>query len=201
MTAKSPASGSPSRCPWVDLNKPDYVAYHDHEWGLPVHDDQTLFEYMVLEAAQAGLSWYTVLKKRTNYRRAFANFDVPKVARFNQRSIARLVDDAGIIRHRQKIEAAIHNAKKFIEVQREYGSFNEYIWCFVDQQPIVNTLRTERDFVATSPESDRLAADLRQRGFKFMGSTTVYAYMQAMGLVNDHTIDCFRRSEIIATYT
>jgi DNA-3-methyladenine glycosylase I len=188
------------RCPWVDLSKPDYVDYHDREWGVPVYDDKTLFEFITLEAAQAGLSWYTVLKKRANYRRAFANFDVAKVARFNQRHVERLLANDGIIRNRLKINAAISNARCFIEVQTEFGSFADYLWAFVGGSPIVSRLRDLTDFKATTPESDRVAKELKTRGFKFLGSTVMYAHMQATGLVNDHTLACFRRKEIIDTY-
>jgi DNA-3-methyladenine glycosylase I len=193
-------SDSRLRCPWVDLGKPDYVDYHDREWGVPVHDDTVLFEFITLEAAQAGLSWYTVLKKRANYRRAFADFDVHKVARFNQRSVDRLLGDTGIIRNRLKIKAAISNARCFIEVQEEFGSFAEYLWRFVGGKPRVSALRELADFKATTTESDAAAKDLKRRGFKFLGSTVMYAHMQATGLVNDHTVDCFRRQEIIDTY-
>lgn len=194
------ATGTPHRCPWVDLTKPDYVDYHDTEWGVPVRDDVVLFEFITLEAAQAGLSWYTVLKKRENYRRAFARFDVNKVARFNKRSVARLLGDAGIIRNRLKVEAAISNARHFIEVQQEFGSFSTYLWDFVGGTPIVNRLRQLSDFKATTDDSDAVAKDLKRRGFKFLGSTVMYAHMQATGLVNDHTVDCFRRQEIIDGY-
>lgn len=191
---------STPRCPWVDLSKPDYVDYHDREWGVPVHDDTVLFEFITLEAAQAGLSWYTVLKKRANYRRAFADFDVHKVARFNRRSVERLLGDAGIIRNRLKVEAAINNARCFIDVQEEFGTFADYLWRFVDGVPRVSELRELADFKATTPESDAAAKDLKRRGFKFLGSTVMYAHMQATGLVNDHTLDCFRRQEIIDSY-
>tara|TARA_R110002096_G_scaffold167633_6_gene337823 strand:- start:2082 stop:2669 length:588 start_codon:yes stop_codon:yes gene_type:complete len=188
------------RCPWVDLSKPDYVDYHDQEWGVPVYDDTVLFEFITLEAAQAGLSWYTVLKKRANYRRAFADFDVHKVARFNRRSVERLLGDAGIIRNRLKVEAAISNARCFIDVQEEFGTFADYLWRFVDGVPRVSELRELADFKATTLESDAAAKDLKRRGFKFLGSTVMYAHMQATGLVNDHTLDCFRRQEIIDSY-
>ena len=188
------------RCPWVDVSKPDYVAYHDDEWGVPVHDDRVLFEFLILESAQAGVSWYTVLKKRDGYRRAFAGFDVEKVARFNRRSVERLLADPGIIRNRQKIESSISNARLFIDVQEAFGSFANYFWDFVDGAPRVSRFRKLSDFPATTRESDAAAKDLKQRGFKFLGSTTVYAYMQATGLVNDHTVDCFRRQPIIDSY-
>jgi len=188
-------------CPWVDLGKPDYIDYHDHEWGVPVHDDRRLFEFLTLEAAQAGLSWYTVLRKRENYRIAFDRFDPEKVAGYNDQKVQALLENSGIIRNRAKILAAINNAQKFLEIREEFGSFDAYIWRFVDGKPIVNELREPGDFLATSPESDALSKDLRQRGFKFMGSKICYAHMQATGMVNDHTMDCFRRREIIAGYS
>lgn len=186
------------RCPWVDLSKPDYVAYHDTEWGVPVHDDRKLFEFLTLEAAQAGLSWYTVLKKRAAYRAAFADFDPARVARFDRRRIEKLLTNPGIIRNRLKIEAAVNNARRFLEVQAESGSFSDYIWRFVGGRPLVHELRVMGDYPATTPESDALSKDLKRRGFKFVGSTIVYAHMQATGLVNDHSLDCFRRAELLA---
>ena len=188
------------RCPWVDLSKPDYVEYHDLEWGVPITDDKTLFEFITLESAQAGLSWYTILKKRDGYRKAFANFDVAKVARFNSRSVARLMKDTSIVRNRLKIEAAISNAVRFIEVQEEFGSFAAYLWGFVDDAPVVSKFRKLSDFPATTKISDAAAKDLKRRGFKFFGSTTAYAHFQATGLVNDHTLGCFRRAQILGTY-
>lgn len=185
------------RCPWVDLSKPDYIEYHDKEWGVPVHDDQRLFEFLTLEAAQAGLSWYTVLRKRGNYRIAFDHFDPEKVARYNEQKVQELLGNPGIIRNRAKILAAINNAQRFLEIQEKFGSFNAYIWRFVDGKPIVNELRELGDYPATSRESDALSKDLCQRGFKFVGSTVCYAHMQATGMVNDHTINCFRRQEIL----
>ena len=185
------------RCPWVGMTKPDYVEYHDKEWGVPVHNDRTIFEFLTLEAAQAGLSWYTVLRKRDAYRDAFAGFDPVKVARFDKRRVERLISNPGIIRNRQKILAAINNAKTFTAVQEEFGSFDAYIWRFVGGEPIVNKLRALKDYAATSAESDALSKDLKQRGFKFVGSTICYAHMQATGLVNDHVIACFRRGEIL----
>lgn len=191
----------PRRCPWVDLGKPDYVDYHDQEWGVPVHDDRLLFEFLTLESAQAGLSWYTVLRKRENYRAAFAGFDPEKVAKYGKRRVESLLRNPGIIRNRQKIEAAINNARKFLEVREEFGSFDAYIWRFVDGKPIVrNRLRTLKDYPATSPESDVLSDDLKRRGFKFVGSTICYAHMQATGMVNDHSLDCFRRGEVMENY-
>jgi DNA-3-methyladenine glycosylase I len=172
------------------------VRYHDEEWGVPVHDDTKHFEFMMLESAQAGLSWSTVLNKREGYRRAFAQFDVQRVARFNTRSVERLIKDASIIRNRLKIESAIRNARHFIEVQEAFGSFNDYIWRFVDGQPKRNRWKTHNSLPATSEESDALSRDLKARGFKFVGSTIVYAHMQAAGLVNDHLVDCFRYREV-----
>ncbi len=189
------------RCPWVDLRKPDYIAYHDKEWGVPLHDDRLLFEFLLLEGAQAGLSWYTVLKKRENYRRAFDRFDPNKISRYGEIKVASLMADSGIIRNRLKILAAINNAERFLSVQSEFGSFDHYIWQFVNRKPIVNKLKTEDDYEATTKESDAMSKDLQQRGFKFIGSTICYAHMQATGMVNDHSLDCFRRKEIIASYS
>lgn len=189
------------RCPWVDLDKPDYVAYHDTEWGVPVHDDQCLFEFLTLEGAQAGLSWYTVLRKRDNYRVAFDRFDPEKVAQYGDQKVEELLGNAGIIRNRAKILAAINNARKFLEIQETFGSFDTYIWRFVDGKPIVHTLKQLREYPATSRESDAMSKDLRQRGFTFVGSTVCYAHMQATGMVNDHTITCVRRQEILKGYT
>jgi DNA-3-methyladenine glycosylase I len=188
------------RCPWVDLAKPDYVEYHDREWGVPVHDDNLIFEFLTLEGAQAGLSWYTVLRKRDAYRHAFSDFDPEKVARFGKRQVDSLMKNAAIIRNRAKILAAIDNAKRFLQVQEEFGSFDGYIWRFVGGKPMVHRLRTLKDYPATSPESDALSKDLKQRGFKFVGSTICYAHMQATGMVNDHVAGCFRRYPIIAAY-
>ena len=185
------------RCPWVDLSKPDYIAYHDTEWGVPVHDDRTLFEFLTLESAQAGLSWYTVLRKRENYRKAFDNFDPKKVAKYGDKKVQQLLSDAGIIRNRAKILAAIHNASRFLEVQKEFGSFDAYIWSFTGGKTIVGKPKTLKDYRATSPESDALSKDLRKRGFKFVGSTIIYAHMQATGMVNDHVMSCFRRPVIL----
>ena len=188
------------RCPWVDLRKPDYIDYHDKEWGVPVHDDQRLFELLTLEAAQAGLSWYTVLRKRQNYRTAFDHFDPEKVARYDERRVRRLLGNSGIIRNRAKILAAINNARRFLAVQEEFGSFDTYIWRFVDGRPIVHEIKLLSDYPATSRESDAMSKDLRLRGFKFVGPTVCYAHMQATGMVNDHTVECFRRREIIGGY-
>lgn len=185
------------RCPWVDLTKPDYIAYHDEEWGVPVTDDRRLFEFLVLESAQAGLSWYTVLRKRDNYRKAFDAFDPEKVARYDESRVEALLGDAGIIRNRGKINAAINNARLFLEMQKEFGSFSAYAWRFVGGKPIVNTLRSMAEYPATSPESDAMSKDMVKRGFKFFGSTICYAHMQATGMVNDHTVDCFRRQQVM----
>ncbi|MBU0656896.1 MAG: DNA-3-methyladenine glycosylase I [Gammaproteobacteria bacterium] len=185
------------RCPWVDLSKPDYVAYHDEEWGVPVHDERKLFEFLLLESAQAGLSWYTILRKRESYREAFDDFDPEKIARYDDTKVQELLGNAGIIRNRLKIHSAISNARLFLDIQAEFGSFDAYIWRFVDRQPIVNELRKMSDYPATSKESDALSKDLKKRGFKFMGSTICYAHMQATGMVNDHSVDCFRRQELL----
>ncbi len=185
------------RCPWLNLDKPDYVAYHDREWGVPVHDDRKHFEFLTLESAQAGLSWYTVLRKRANYRQAFAEFDPAKVSRFNAAKIEQMLQDPGLIRNRRKISAAVENARHFLTVQDEFGSFSAYIWRFVSGEPIVNEFRTLADLPATSRESDALSKDLKSRGFKFIGSIVIYAHMQATGMVNDHVLDCFRRGQIL----
>ncbi|RJO73005.1 MAG: DNA-3-methyladenine glycosylase I [Myxococcales bacterium] len=201
MTATKGFRKAPSkeirRCPWVDLAKPDYIEYHDKEWGVPVHDDRLIFEFLTLEAAQAGLSWYTVLRKRANYRAAFDNFDPETVARYDERKVQALLQNAGIIRNQAKIRAAIHNAARFLEVGEEFGSFGAYIWRFVDGRPLVHEIEEIADYPATTAESDALSKDLRQRGFKFLGSTVCYAHMQATGLVNDHALSCFRRREIL----
>ena len=180
------------RCPWSEGVDQEYLDYHDSEWGVPVRDDRKHFEFLILEAAQAGLSWRTVLRKRASYRRVFADFDPVRVARFNRRSIERLLTDPGIIRNKLKVESAVSNAKRFLEVQEEFGSFDTYVWRFVDGRPIVNGWRRQNQVPATSAESDALSRDLKQRGFKFVGSTVIYAHMQATGLVNDHLVDCFR---------
>jgi DNA-3-methyladenine glycosylase I len=188
------------RCPWIKPDNQDYIEYHDKEWGVPAHDDRVIFEFLTLEAAQAGLSWYTVLRKRENYRRAFAGFDPEKVARYGKRQIASLLKNAGIIRNGAKILAAVNNAAKFLEVQEEFGTFDAYIWRFVDDKPIVHRIKRLKDFPATSAESDALSKDLKQRGFKFVGSTICYAHMQATGMINDHVLSCFRRKQILDTY-
>lgn len=184
------------RCPWTDLDDPVYVAYHDDEWGVPIREDRTIFEFLVLEAFQAGLSWRTILHKRENFRAAFAKFDPRKVSRFGASDVRRLMADAGIVRNRAKIEAAMNNAARFLEVAREFGSFSDYMWSWVAGVPIEHRVRTLRDYPVTCEEAEAWAADLRKRGFKFLGPTVVYAHMQAVGMVNDHAIDCFRRREI-----
>lgn len=187
------------RCPWVDLSKPDYVAYHDDEWGVPIHDDRKIFEFLILEGAQAGLSWYTILRKRDAYRQAFAGFDPAKVARFNAAKIEKLLENPGIVRNRAKVTAAVGNARCFLAVQREFGSFDAYVWRFVGGKPIVNRPKVLADYPARTPVSDALSKDLYKRGFRFVGSTIVYAHMQATGMVNDHAVDCFRRNQVAAT--
>jgi DNA-3-methyladenine glycosylase I len=191
---------SDGRCPWITPENQDYIDYHDNEWGVPVHDDYKIFEFLTLEAAQAGLSWYIVLRKREAYHRAFAGFDPEKVARYGKRQIVSLMNNAGIIRNQAKILAAIHNAGKFLDIQEEFGSFDAYIWRFVDGKPIVHKIKSLKDYPATSSESDALSKDLKQRGFKFVGSTVCYAHMQATGMVNDHVMTCFRRHEILESY-
>jgi DNA-3-methyladenine glycosylase I len=188
----------PTRCDWCLGVSDAYLDYHDHEWGTPVTDDRGQFEFLVLESAQAGLSWSTVLHKRAGYRRAFAGFDPERVARFNRRSVERLVGDAGIIRNRQKIEAAIGNARAFLEVQARHGSFSEWLWGFVDGRPVVNRWRTMREVPATTPLSDQVSKELKARGFRFVGSTIVYAHLQATGVVNDHLVSCYRHAECLA---
>jgi DNA-3-methyladenine glycosylase I len=187
----------PCRCPWVDLTKPDYIDYHDREWGVPVRNDLLWFEFLVLESAQAGLSWYTILRKRENYRLAFDRFDPVKIAKYDDKKIQSLLADPGIIRNRLKVLATVNNAQKFLEIQDSFGSFDSYIWQFVNGKPMVNSFYELADFPATSKESDALSKDLKQRGFKFLGSTICYAHMQATGMVNDHAVNCFRRQEII----
>ncbi|WP_160718245.1 DNA-deoxyinosine glycosylase [Isachenkonia alkalipeptolytica] len=183
------------RCNWCWGNE-IYEKYHDEEWGVPVYDDGIHFEFLVLESAQAGLNWLTILKKRGNYRRAYENFDVEKVADFSEEKIEELLQDPGIIRNCKKVEASVNNANRFREVQREFGSFSRYIWSFVDHTPVVNRWETEEEVPAKTPVSDALAKDMKKRGFKFVGSTILYAHMQATGLVNDHITGCFRHGEV-----
>jgi len=185
----------PTRCGW-SLGHPLMIQYHDTEWGVPVHDDRKLFEFMVLDGAQAGLSWRTILLRRENYRRAFDRFHPEKIARYGARDVRRLLNDAGIIRNRLKVRSAIINAQKFLEVRDEFGTFDRYIWQFVDGRPRLNRFRTTKQIPATSKESDAMSRDLKQRGFTFVGSTICYAFMQAAGMVNDHLVDCFRYREV-----
>jgi DNA-3-methyladenine glycosylase I len=186
------------RCKWAEGVGPDYMAYHDEEWGVPVFDDRVQFEFLVLEGAQAGLSWSTILRKRDGYRRAFADFAPEKVARFTPRRIEKLVTDPSIVRNRLKIESTVSNARAFLAVQDEFGSFSDYIWDFVGGKPMQNRWKRDGDIPATSPESDALSKDLKKRGFRFVGSTIVYAHMQATGLVNDHVTGCFRHKPCAA---
>jgi DNA-3-methyladenine glycosylase I len=185
-------SNSISRCRWAEGVSPDYIRYHDEEWGVPVHDDQTQFEFLILEGAQAGLSWSTILNKRAGYKKLFADFDPEKVARFTKKRVEKLLLDPAIVRNRLKVESTVSNARAFLKVQEEFGSFSDYIWGFVDGRPIQNNFREDGDVPATSPESDALSKDLKKRGFRFVGSTIIYAHMQATGLVNDHVTGCFR---------
>jgi DNA-3-methyladenine glycosylase I len=184
------------RCGWVNVGDVLMLDYHDREWGLPVHDDRKHFEFLVLEAAQAGLSWAIVLRKREGYRRAFSEFDPHKVARYTDKRIDKLTLDPSIIRNRMKIEAAVRNARQFLAVQNEFGSFDSYCWRFVDGRPRLNRWKTMKDIPATSAESDAFSKDLKKRGFSFVGSTVIYAHMQAIGMVNDHLVDCFRYREV-----
>lgn len=183
------------RCPWPTDEM--YMWYHDTEWGVPLHDDTKLFEFIILEGAQAGLSWYTVLKKRENYRAAFDQFDAEKIARYGDRKVAELLGNPGIIRNRLKVAAAIANAKAYLKVKEEFGTFDSYIWRFVDGKPKINSPKTMKDVPARTKESDAMSKDLIQRGFKFVGSTICYAHMQATGMVNDHLVSCFRYKELV----
>lgn len=198
MNPKNPAVDKLCRCSWSAGISDIYRAYHDTEWGVPARDDHRQFEFLILESAQAGLSWSTVLHKREGYRKAFADFDVVKVSRFDSRKIDRLIKNPAIIRNRLKIKAAVSNARLFLEVQDEFGSFSEYIWGFVDGRAQQNAWREQSKVPVTTPVSDKLSKDLRKRGFKFVGSIIMYAHMQATGLVNDHIVDCFRHRECAA---
>jgi DNA-3-methyladenine glycosylase I len=182
------------RCNWC-LKESIYIKYHDEEWGRPVHDDQKLFEFLVLESFQAGLSWLTVLKKRENFRKAFSNFDVKKISKYNQKKIDVLLKDEGIIRNRLKIEATINNAKCFLLIQQEFCSFDSYVWSFVNYKPIVNNIRSIKEIPGTSVISDRMSKDMGLRGFKFRGTTICYAFMQAVGMIDDHINDCWKKSK------
>ncbi len=184
------------RCAWFNSPDPIYAEYHDTEWGVPVKDDDTLFEFLILETFQAGLSWITVLRKRENFREAFDHFDYKKIARYNQDKVDELLQNPGIIRNKLKVHATVSNAQAFIEVQKEFGSFSQYIWGFVDHKPINNGLTNYKNAPATSPLSDAISKDLKKRGLKFVGSTVIYAHMQATGMVNDHEVNCFRYLEV-----
>jgi DNA-3-methyladenine glycosylase I len=180
------------RCRWAEGVSLDYIRYHDEEWGVPVCDDRTQFEFLILEGAQAGLSWSTILNKRAGYRRAFTDFDPAKVARFTKKRVEKLLQDPSIVRNRLKVESTVTNARAFLRVQEEFGSFSDYIWAYVDGRPVQNRFRRDSDIPATSAVSDALSKDLKKRGFRFVGSTIMYAHMQATGLVNDHVVGCFR---------
>ena len=193
MPDKKPA---PIRCGWASLSSELYLRYHDEEWGVPVHQDRKLFEFLILEGAQAGLSWSTILNKRENYRRAFDKFDPKKVARYDQRKIQKLLGDPGIVRNKLKIASTVGNAKAFLRVQEEFGSFDRYIWQFVGGKPRVNGRKSMKQLPARTEESDAMSKDLGKRGFNFVGSTICYAFMQAVGMVNDHVVDCFRYREL-----
>lgn len=187
------------RCPWLSFGDPLYLEYHDKEWGAPVQDDRKIYEFLVLEVFQAGLSWRTVLYKRENFRKAFTGFDFNKIAKFTSKDVARLLKNPGIIRNRAKIEAAINNAKKLLEIRKEYGTFSKYMWSFVGGKPFINKIRTLKDYKPYTKEAVAWAKDLKKRGFKFLGPTVVYAHMQAVGMTNDHTVNCFRYKELKQT--
>ena len=196
MTRPAIGTPTPKRCAWSG-GSPEYIRYHDEEWGVPVHDDRTLFEFLILEGAQAGLSWSTILNKRAGYRKAFADFDAERIARFTTRKITALLDNEGIVRNRLKIESTVRNARAFLEIRDQIGSFDAYIWRFVDGAPIQNAWRSG-EVPAQTAESDAMSKDLKKRGFNFVGSTICYAFMQAVGMVNDHLVDCFRWRELSA---
>ena len=195
MPDKLKSKITPKRCDWTSTN-PLMVQYHDQEWGVPVHNDKKLFEFLILEGAQAGLNWETILNKRKNYRLAFQNFDPLKVARYGKKQIKQLLGNAGIIRNRLKIEGTVINARKFLEIQSAFGSFDKYIWGFVDGKPIKNKFKSLKELQAQTPESEAMSKDLKKRGFKFIGPTICYAFMQAVGMVNDHIVNCFRYNEV-----
>ncbi len=186
-----------TRCPWAG-NDDEYIAYHDHEWGVPVHDDHKFFEFLILEGAQAGLSWQTILRKRENYRRAFAAFDPVVVAGYDEQKVGELLLDAGLVRNRLKINSAVRNAREFVRIQEEFGSFDSYIWDFVGGRPIVNEWESLRQVPAETIESRTISKDLKKRGFSFVGPTIIYAFMQATGIVNDHLVSCFRHAQVMA---
>jgi len=191
---------SKERCSWVNLNNPLYVQYHDQEWGRPVHDDIVHFEFITLEGAQAGLSWETIINKRENYRKLFAGFDPKKVARFSQKKIDALLLNPGIVRNKLKISSTITNAQAFLNVQREFGSFDNYIWGFVDGKPIINNLKSTQDYLTSTSLSDQISKDLKKRGFRFVGTTIIYSYLQAVGIVNDHVVSCCARNNKTTTW-
>lgn len=188
---------SPTRCAWVPASDQEYTEYHDREWGVPVHDDRLLFEFLILEGAQAGLSWRTILRKRENYRKAFDGFIPEKIASYGEENVEQLLSDSGIIRNRLKIAAVIANARAFLRIREEFGTFDSYIWGFVGGEAITNAWTEIRDVPASTPDSDSMSKSLKKHGFKFVGSTICYAFMQAVGIVNDHTTDCFRYMEIV----
>ncbi len=185
-----------NRCQWVDLNNQEYIDYHDKDWGVPVHDDRLLFEMLILEGAQAGLSWSTILKKRKNYRKAFDNFNYKKIAKYDKRKINSLMKDEGIIRNKLKINSAVQNAKAMIDIVKDFGSFEDYIWSFVGNKPIQNSFKKMKDLPAKTELSERISNDLKKRGMNFVGPTIIYAFMQAVGMVNDHQTDCFRYKQV-----
>jgi DNA-3-methyladenine glycosylase I len=185
------------RCPWGDSEEKLLLDYHDREWGVPVHDDNKLFEMLVLEGAQAGLNWVTILRKREGYRRAFAGFDPKKVAAFNSKKVSKLLEDPAIIRNRRKVESAVDNAKALLKIQKEFGSFDKYIWSFVGGKPIGNKWKRLSDVPVVTPEAERMSKDLKKRGFRFVGPTICYAYMQAVGMVNDHLVECYRHQQVL----
>ncbi len=187
---------TPRRCRWAEGGGPAYTAYHDHEWGVPQHDDRTLFEFLLLEGAQAGLSWSTILNKRENYRKAFADFDARKVAKYDQAKLQRLLQDPGIVRNRLKVQSAVTNARAYLAVSKEFGSFDAYVWLFVNGRPLQNAWKLPALVPARTAQSDALSKDLKARGFGFVGSTIMYAFMQAVGMVNDHTLDCYRWQQL-----
>jgi DNA-3-methyladenine glycosylase I len=190
------AKKTKARCSWVNLSNPLYVSYHDKEWGKPVHDDRKHFEMLTLEGAQAGLSWETILKKRENYKKAFDNFNPQKVAKYTSAKIKSLLENPGIVRNRLKVQSTVTNAKAFLNVKEEFGSFDKYIWAYVDGKPIVNSFKNSKDYPTKTLISDKISKDLKKRGFRFVGSTIIYAYMQAIGMVNDHALDCFLKKKI-----
>jgi DNA-3-methyladenine glycosylase I len=198
LTLQADANMKYKRCGWAGESSLSYIEYHDKEWGVPVWDDRTQFEFLILEGAQAGLSWSTILNKRDGYRKNFADFDAQKVARFTHKRIEKILTDPGIVRNKLKVHGAVTNAREFLQVQEEFGSFCSYIWQFVDGKPLQHRFRTQKQVPATSPESDALSKDMKKRGFKFVGSTIMYAHMQATGLVNDHVTSCFRYKECAA---